>query len=89
MKTLSQHGPRFVKPGDRPLLLMTLIVPFHVLVSGPDSLFRAIFDEQGIPAWLGETKCRSTTAVRIDRLAGIKILMFSVFITITEKTWMR
>ncbi len=54
MKTLSQHGPRFVKPGDRPLLLMTLIVPFHVLVSGPDSLFRAIFDEQGIPAWLGK-----------------------------------
>ncbi|WP_350354359.1 ABC transporter substrate-binding protein, partial [Escherichia coli] len=41
--------PRFVKRGERPLLLTTLIDPRHMLVFGPNSLFQEILDEYGIP----------------------------------------
>ncbi len=83
--------PRFVKRGARPLLLTTLIDPRHMLVFGPNSLFREILDEYGIPNALA----------RGNQLLGavppsvsivwrrIKTLMCSVLITTTAKTWMR
>lgn len=65
--------PRFVKRGERPLLLTTLIDPRHMLVFGPNSLFQEILDEYGIPnAWQGETNFWGSTAVSIDRLAAYK-----------------
>lgn len=65
--------PRFVKRGSRPLLLMTLLDPRHMLVFGPNCLFQEVLDEYGIRnAWQGETNFWGSTAVGIDRLAAYK-----------------
>ena len=65
--------PRFVQRGERPLLLMTLLDPRHMLVFGPNCLFQEVLDEYGIPnAWQGETNFWGSTAVGIDRLAAYK-----------------
>ena len=65
--------PRFVQRGSRPLLLMTLLDPRHMLVFGPNCLFQEVLDEYGIRnAWQGETNFWGSTAVGIDRLAAYK-----------------
>lgn len=63
--------PRFVKRGARPLLLTTLIDPRHMLVFGPNSLFREISMSTAsqMPARGNQL---SSTAVSIDRLAAYK-----------------
>ncbi|UMX56704.1 hypothetical protein MJ524_05485 [Escherichia coli] len=81
--------PRFVKRGDRPLLLtISLIDPRHMLVFGPNSLFQEILDEYGIPnAWQGET---ATSGAALPPSVSIvwqriKTLMCSVLITTISK----
>lgn len=82
--------PRFVKRGARPLLLTTLIDPRHMLVFGPNSLFREILDEYGIPnAWQGKPTSGAVPPSVSIVWRRIKTLMCSVLITTTAKTWMR
>lgn len=70
---IESRKPRFVQRGTRPLLLMTLIDPRHMLVFGPNCLFQEVLDEYGIQnAWQGETNFWGSTAVGIDRLAAYK-----------------
>ncbi|EGT3574557.1 Fe(3+)-hydroxamate ABC transporter substrate-binding protein FhuD [Citrobacter sp. ANG330] len=70
---IASRKPRFVQRGDRPLLLMTLLDPRHMLVFGPNCLFQGVLDEYGIRnAWQGETNFWGSTAVGIDRLAAYK-----------------
>ncbi|POT55892.1 iron-hydroxamate transporter substrate-binding subunit [Citrobacter amalonaticus] len=65
--------PRFVQRGERPLLLMTLLDPRHMLIFGPNCLFQEVLDEYGIRnAWQGETNFWGSTVVGIDRLAVYK-----------------
>ena len=65
--------PHFKQRGDRPLLMVSLLVPRHMLVFGPDCLFQEILDRLGVKnAWQGETNFWGSTAVGIDRLAAYK-----------------
>ncbi|MEZ2586977.1 Fe(3+)-hydroxamate ABC transporter substrate-binding protein FhuD [Kluyvera intermedia] len=65
--------PRFQQRGDRPLLMMSLLDPRHMLVFGPNCLFQEVLDRLGVKnAWQGETNFWGSTAVGIDRLAAYK-----------------
>lgn len=65
--------PRFAQRGERPLLLMSLLDPRHMLVFGPNCLFQEILDRLGVKnAWQGETNFWGSTVVGIDRLAAYK-----------------
>ncbi len=65
--------PRFKYRGDRPLLMVSLLDPRHMLVFGPNCLFQEILDRLGVKnAWQGETNFWGSTAVGIDRLAAYK-----------------
>ena len=65
--------PRFVSRGERPLLIMSLLDPRHMLVFGPNCLFQEILDRLGVKnAWQGETNFWGSTVVGIDRLAAYK-----------------
>ncbi|XNM69825.1 Fe(3+)-hydroxamate ABC transporter substrate-binding protein FhuD [Escherichia coli] len=65
--------PRFVSRGERPLLIMSLLDPRHMLVFGPNCLFQEILDRLGVEnAWQGETNFWGSTVVGIDRLAAYK-----------------
>lgn len=65
--------PHFKQRGDRPLLMVSLLDPRHMLVFGPDCLFQEILDRLGVKnAWQGETNFWGSTAVGIDRLAAYK-----------------
>ena len=47
--------PRFAGRGDRPLLMISLLDPRHVLVFGENCLFQEVLDRFGIKnAWRGE-----------------------------------
>ncbi|HFQ8227940.1 TPA: Fe(3+)-hydroxamate ABC transporter substrate-binding protein FhuD [Citrobacter freundii] len=70
---IASRKPRFAQRGERPLLLVTLLDPRHMLVFGPNCLFQDVLDEYGIRnAWQGETNFWGSTAVGIDRLAAYK-----------------
>lgn len=70
---IDSQKPRFAQRGDRPLLLMMLLDPRHMLVFGPNCLFQETLDAFGIRnAWQGETNFWGSTAVGIDRLAAYK-----------------
>ena len=65
--------PRFKQRGDRPLLMVSLLDPRHMLVFGPNCLFQEVLDWLGVKnAWQGETNFWGSTAVGIDRLAAYK-----------------
>ncbi|MFP3096253.1 Fe(3+)-hydroxamate ABC transporter substrate-binding protein FhuD [Kluyvera sichuanensis] len=65
--------PRFVSRGERPVLIMSLLDPRHMLVFGPNCLFQEILDRLGVKnAWQGETNFWGSTVVGIDRLAAYK-----------------
>ncbi|WP_434636372.1 Fe(3+)-hydroxamate ABC transporter substrate-binding protein FhuD [Klebsiella sp. I138] len=65
--------PRFARRGDRPLLMITLLDPRHVLVFGHNCLFQEVLDRFDIKnAWRGETAFWGSVSVGIDRLAGYK-----------------
>ncbi|WP_432701207.1 Fe(3+)-hydroxamate ABC transporter substrate-binding protein FhuD [Kluyvera cryocrescens] len=65
--------PHFKQRGDRPLLMVSLLDPRHMLVFGPNCLFQEILDRLGVKnAWQGETNFWGSTAVGIDRLAAYK-----------------
>ena len=65
--------PRFKQRGDRPLLMVSLLDPRHMLVFGPNCLFQEVLDRLGVKnAWQGETNFWGSTAVGIDRLAAYK-----------------
>jgi iron complex transport system substrate-binding protein len=65
--------PRFARRGDRPLLMITLLDPRHVLVFGNNCLFQEVLDRLGIKnAWRGETAFWGSVSVGIDRLAAYK-----------------
>ena len=65
--------PRFKQRGDRPLLMVSLLDPCHMLVFGPNCLFQEVLDRLGVKnAWQGETNFWGSTAVGIDRLAAYK-----------------
>ena len=65
--------PRFAQRGERPLLMMSLLDPRHMLVFGPNCLFQEILDRLGVKnAWQGETNFWGSTVVGIDRLAAYK-----------------
>ena len=65
--------PHFKQRGDRPLLMVSLLDPRHILVFGPNCLFQEILDRLGVKnAWQGETNFWGSTAVGIDRLAAYK-----------------
>lgn len=65
--------PRFKQRGDRPLLMVSLLDPRHMLVFGPNCLFQEILDRLGVKnSWQGETNFWGSTAVGIDRLAAYK-----------------
>lgn len=70
---IASRKPRFVQRGDRPLLLLSLLDPRHMLVFGSNCLFQEVLDEYGIRnAWQGETNFWGSTVVGIDRLAAYK-----------------
>lgn len=65
--------PRFASRGERPLLIMSLLDPRHMLVFGPNCLFQEILDRLGVKnAWQGETNFWGSTVVGIDRLVAYK-----------------
>ena len=65
--------PRFASRGERPVLIMSLLDPRHMLVFGPNCLFQEILDRLGVKnAWQGETNFWGSTVVGIDRLAAYK-----------------
>lgn len=65
--------PRFAARGERPVLIMSLLDPRHMLVFGPNCLFQEILDRLGVKnAWQGETNFWGSTVVGIDRLAAYK-----------------
>lgn len=65
--------PRFASRGERPVLIMSLLDPRHMLVFGPNCLFQEILDRLGVKnAWQGETNFWGSTVVGIDRLATYK-----------------
>lgn len=65
--------PRFAQRGDRPLLMITLLDPRHVLVFGHNCLFQEVLDRFDIKnAWRGETAFWGSVSVGIDRLAAYK-----------------
>lgn len=65
--------PRFVSRGERPVLIMSLLDPRHMLVFGPNCLFQEILDRLGVKnAWQGETNFWGSTVVGIDRLVAYK-----------------
>lgn len=65
--------PHFKQRGDRPLLMVSLLDPRHMLVFGPNCLFQEILDRLGVKnAWQGETNFWGSTVVGIDRLAAYK-----------------
>lgn len=65
--------PHFARRGNRPLLMITLLNPRHVLAFGPNCLFQEVLDSLGIRnAWHGETSFWGSVAVGIDRLAEYK-----------------
>ncbi|MBK0079641.1 Fe(3+)-hydroxamate ABC transporter substrate-binding protein FhuD [Kosakonia sp. S58] len=70
---MSATKPRFARRGDRPLLMITLLDPRHVLVFGANCLFQEVLDDFGIRnAWQGEQTFWGSVAVGIDRLAAYK-----------------
>lgn len=63
----------FARRGDRPLLMITLLDPRHVLVFSENCLFQEVLDRVGIRnAWHGETTFWGSVAIGIDRLADYK-----------------
>ena len=65
--------PRFASRGERPVLIMSLLDPRHMLVFGPNCLFQEILDRLGVKnAWQGETNFWGSTVVGIDRLVAYK-----------------
>ena len=63
--------PRFAGRGDRPLLMISLLDPRHVLVFGENCLFQEVLDRFGIKnAWHGEAAFWGSVSVGIDRLAA-------------------
>ena len=65
--------PRFAQRGDRPLLMITLLDPRHVLVFGHNCLFQEVLDRFGMTnAWRGETAFWGSVTVGIDRLAAYR-----------------
>lgn len=63
--------PRFAGRGDRPLLMISLLDPRHVLVFGENCLFQEVLDRFGIKnAWRGEAAFWGSVSVGIDRLAA-------------------
>ncbi len=63
--------PRFAGRGDRPLLMISLLDPRHVLVFGENCLFREVLDRFGIKnARHGEAAFWGSVSVGIDRLAA-------------------
>ncbi len=65
--------PHFARRGDRPLLMITLLDPRHVLVFAENCLFQAVLDQLGVRnAWQGETTFWGSVTVGIDRLAAYK-----------------
>lgn len=65
--------PRFAHRGERPLLMITVLDPRHVLVFGQNCLFQEVLDRFGIKnAWRGESAFWGSVSVGIDRLAAYK-----------------
>jgi len=65
--------PHFAGRGERPLLMVSLLDPRHMLVFGPNCLFQEVLDTLGVKnAWQGETNFWGSTVVGIDRLAAYK-----------------
>lgn len=63
--------PRFAGRGDRPLLMISLLDPRHVLVFGENCLFQEVLDRFCIKnAWHGEAAFWGSVSVGIDRLAA-------------------
>lgn len=70
---IADMKPRFAGRGDRPVLLITLLDPRHVLVVGENSLFQEVMDLLEVKnAWHGETNFWGTAVVGIERLAAVK-----------------
>lgn len=63
---------RLAKRPQRPLLLMSVIDPRHVIVFTANGLFQEVMDELGLEnAWKGETTFWGSAVIGIDRLAGM------------------
>ncbi|WP_045859771.1 Fe(3+)-hydroxamate ABC transporter substrate-binding protein FhuD [Raoultella terrigena] len=70
---MDELRPRFARRGDRPLLMISLLDPRHVLVFGDNCLFQEILERFGIKnAWRGESTFWGSVTVGIDRLAAYK-----------------
>lgn len=67
---IDSHKPRFSARGQRPLLMVSLLDPRHMLVFGSRCLFQPVLDAYGIVnAWQGDTNFWGSEVVGIDRLA--------------------
>lgn len=70
---IDSHKPRFSARGQRPLLMLSLLDPRHMLVFGTNCLFQPVLDAYGIVnAWQGKTNFWGSGVVGIDRLAIFK-----------------
>lgn len=64
---------RIAQRVKRPLLLMSILDPRHVLVFGKGSLFLEVMDALGIAnAWQGETNFWGSAVMGIERLAAMQ-----------------
>lgn len=82
--------PRFIHRGARPVLLTSLLDSRHMLVFGPNSLFRDVLDEYG-SLTPGREKPTSGAALPwgLTGLPRIKMLMCCASIMVTIKKWTR
>ena len=63
--------PRFKQRGDRPLLMVSLLDPRHMLVFGPNCLFQEVLDRLGVKnAWQGETNFWGSAVVGLEQHGG-------------------
>lgn len=70
---IQQVKERLAAKPQRPLLLMSIIDPRHVIVFTANGLFQEVMDELGLEnAWQAESTFWGSAVVGIDRLAGIR-----------------
>lgn len=87
---IDSQKPRFARRGDRPLLLMTLLDPRHMLVFGPNCLFQETLDAFGIRnAWQGKPISGAALRSVSTGWRPIKTLTSSVLITAITRIWPR
>lgn len=69
---IRQVKTRLTARPRRPLLLMSILDPRHVIVFTANGLFQEVMDELGLEnAWKGETTFWGSAVIGIDRLAGM------------------